>query len=1038
MNPWLSLDQIKSRGAKASKPGSLSNLHQHRKVTLSQYFTPQWVVKFAWDCIKHAFKATDSKYSLLDNSVGTASMFRCASPDRFNLHGIDIDGEAINKLNAVFDGTEFETNFVNASMCSVELTNFSVGLINPAFSIQLNSPSLEVFEGITHCGPLGMNTSASSHEYALAQALEHCDVVCAVIPSSVTKKLMNDEYQCIDKKRLRGIFNLPDDTFILENVTCVAVDLLIFSTTIRASRPERFFDAIRVEKAINPQSEAPKLNVQCSPFAQMRRAEIKAIGFNASEPTVKTQASDNKSVFLRKAGRNIKMCFLDGATEAKVKNKIYSALLVADKDKQYPTKAKYSGQFKLSIDVLVLQPDPFQSLDEICRLIVSCGGEPIIDKQLHIGITKMLAHHNKMMTPFSRDAYRRGNKVITAASKLTVMLNTFEVGAVVKKGEVVTAVRNDGHFILKTLRGEFFCDNQKFFNTFEVSENVSNSFYWESVNPPIAEQYPAEIDVIKNKAKALGLDMWSDRDYQLNDLYELAFKKMGICGWQMALGKTRLELALALLLQGPSVIVVKSRLIDELKRELDALNVCQSQVNFISKPRHAMSLLKLNVISYEKLRSAISKKAPGYTYAHLLKSNVTNLFVDEGGCLSNANSKQSISLKRINAKNRFIFDGTPSPNYPREMLGLLCFVSDPSTSYMPYSERNSDVFISEGLFTLGHLASRARNEFTKDFAVFEWATNEFLETGAGAKREVPKIKTENLEKYRKLIAPYLKRRIQQEPEVKKYVDFPVPTLNTPISVSWDVNHLVEYVKTVEEFSRWYAKHMEEQSEDKAGNLAEILMKLEACFQATNVPSQISGYANAFEALTSKERVCVDLVIEEVEKGRRPIVFARNPIVLTRLSKELNKYGVSNIVFTGQESIVKRTKRLNDHIREGDTQVMLASIGVTQDGLNLHQLNTFIFYNRSYKAREEFQAIYRLVRPLQKTDVYGHFLHLEGSIDEYMGQLIEWKTLASEAGLDYGEQPENKDFFHFERFIKGFLESIPALHDKVRLLRKQAA
>jgi hypothetical protein len=111
------------------------------------------------------------------------------------------------------------------------------------------------------------------------------------------------------------------------------------------------------------------------------------------------------------------------------------------------------------------------------------------------------------------------------------------------------------------------------------------------------------------------------------------------------------------------------------------------------------------------------------------------------------------------------------------------------------------------------------------------------------------------------------------------------------------------------------------------------------------------------------------------------------------------------------------------------------MGVTQDGLNLPELDTVIFYNRSYKNREEFQGIYRLIRPKQhKKKIKVQFLYLKGSIDDYQGQLIRWKTLVSEAGLDYGEQSDSEEFVHFDAFIYRFINSIPALKETMDTLK----
>ena len=372
------------------------------------------------------------------------------------------------------------------------------------------------------------------------------------------------------------------------------------------------------------------------------------------------------------------------------------------------------------------------------------------------------------------------------------------------------------------------------------------------------------------------------------------------------------------------------------------------------------------------------------------------------------------------------------------MQNLAAFVAGQERAYQPYSMNGG--FIEKRLFNGAEFQPTGRDEFTRRYVTLEWATNEFLDSHErGAKREVPKIKQAFLQYYRAWVAPIIKRRVQQEPAVSRYVKFSVPTLCDPINVDWEIDHLLLYIKTAEEFAHWYKQYAKERGEGgKALNLTMILARLEACFKAANVPSAVTGYGKGFQSLTSKEVACINLIKHEIAKGLRPIVFAKNPVVLRRLSEELRKRNITNLVFTGEETIVKRTEKLNERIRNGNDQVMLASLGVTQDGLNLPMLNSVIFYNRSYKSREEFQAIYRLIRPQQKSEVSCHFLHLKGSIDEYMGQLIKWKTLASEAGLDYGEQSDEEDFVHFDAFVYRFINSIPELKERIDHLRRIAA
>ncbi len=1033
----VELDQIQSKGSLVSKADSLAVLHEKRKETLSQFFTPDWLVKFIWQTLSPAFTGDDVRYRLLDNSIGNAGMFRYADPKRFHLCGLDVDGRLVETISNVFDKTDYMFDFVHAGMESVELNNFSAVIINPPFSIPLSSPFLKAYPGITHYGKYGPDTSALSHEYALAQALNYSDMVAAIVPKS-TKAIVSQSALMAD--RLRAIFDLPSNAFKQENVESVNTVLMVFGRKLRepaANAPE----GIRITTcSINESSIPPTLfQLSCRSVDELghNRNPIRVIGVEESKPVITTPITGDNRVILKRAGRWIKLDFFDGAIEGRVKNAIYRTRLFSDHLHKYPAKTRYSGQFQLNLDVISIQDDPFLALNSVCDVITSAGGQPIVTGQLKNSIKSILVENQKMGIPFGRTVFRKGTPVFHATANKMALINRSQKGAAVSKNECVTVKRVETGFVIQTGRGEFNCDHDSFFALFTPEKKVSDIGYWEDIYPSISNTFPKAINQLKAKASVLGIDQWLTWDYQLEDLCELAFKPNGaICGWQMALGKSRLAVSLALLLNGKSLLVLKSRLVPEMDNEMKALGITDYKV--IRTLRDTQQLSKINIISYERLKMAVDRRFPKLTLAKFLRKKIKNVLCDEGGLLANHFSQQSKAVWALGAKRRYILDGTPSPNYPREMQNLAAFVAGQERAYQPYSMNGG--FIEKRLFNSGEFQPTGRNEFTRRYVMLEWATNEFLDNHErGAKREVPKIKSSFLQEYRAWVAPIIKRRVQQEPAVSRYVKFPVPTLCNPIEVDWDMDHLLLYVKTAEEFAEWYKKYAKERGkEGKALNLTIILAKLDACFKAANVPSAVKGYGKGFQSLSSKEKACLDLIESEIKKGLRPIVFAKNPLVLRRLAEELRKRNITNLVFTGEETIKKRTTKLNDRIRNGDDQVMLASLGVTQDGLNLPMLNSVIFYNRSYKSREEFQAIYRLIRPQQKSKVSCHFLHLKGSIDEYMGQLIKWKNLASEAGLDYGEQEDDEDFVHFDAFVYRFIKSVPELKETLDFLRKKSA
>ncbi|AJY53303.1 SNF2-related protein [Halomonas sp. KO116] len=1027
---WTILDELASRGSRATKAQNMGGLHAKRKETLSQFFTPAWVVKAAWSLISPAF-APGCRYRLLDNSIGAGSMFRFAQAEQHTLHGLDVDQELIDAVTDRLDAAGYQVDIKAIPMEDAVLGQYSAALINPPFSITLSSPNLTPFPGVTTFGKHGPHTSALSHEYALAQALDNADIVAAVVPRTTTQRLTAGELGDLDK-RLVAVYRLPANAFTQENVVSVTTDLLIFG---EPAQQAKWHDGGTLSPDALP-SPLPTL-LACREERMLKTKPVGAIGVDEGEPVVSLPVTGDTRVVMDRAGRHIKLTFHDAATEVRVKNALWESRLISNELHRYSPTTRYAGQYRLSLDAIVLQKDPMAALESVAARITEAGGNPTITAQLRHGVASLVKEHQQMSIPYGRWVYRKGTPSFSATAKRLAMIDKRQRTSVVAMGETVTALRSNDGFNVTTARGVFAMNHDAFFSLFDMEEQAASADYWEAIHPPIREHYPQRISQLEAQARALGLDRWLTWDFQLEDLCELAFRPVGgVCAWQMALGKTRLILALALLQPGKSLIVVKSRLVDELMRELALLKVPADHYQAITRASDLASLSKINIVSYESIRRPLNVKWPKLTLARRLKGRFANIYCDEGGLLSNAHSQQTQAVWSLGGKKHYVFDGTPMANYPRDMLPLACWTMGAERSYQPYSVDAG--FMYPELFNSAYKQSKGRQEFHNHYVTMAWSTNEFHETGQGAKREIPKIRSAGLARFRQWLSPMVKRRVQQEPDVARHVSFPVPTLHEPIAVEWDIDHLVTYVQTVEEFADWYRDYQERTNADgKSLNLTIILQRLEACFKAANAPHTLSGVVAPYLPTTSKQRACIDLIVKEVGKGRRPIVFARNPSTLERLKRLLDSQGITSMVFTGAEGIKARTKRLNAEIREGDTQVMLASLGVTQDGLNLPEMNTFIFYNRSFKAREEFQGIFRLLRAAQTKDVYGYFLHLAGSLDDYQGQLIHWKALASESGLDYGEgMDDDAEFVHFDAVLQRFIASLPGLKDKIDNLRQR--
>lgn len=126
--------------------------------------------------------------------------------------------------------------------------------------------------------------------------------------------------------------------------------------------------------------------------------------------------------------------------------------------------------------------------------------------------------------------------------------------------------------------------------------------------------------------------------------------------------------------------------------------------------------------------------------------------------------------------------------------------------------------------------------------------------------------------------------------------------------------------------------------------------------------------------------------------------------------------------------------MSTEFRGGQAPVLLSS-WVGQRGINIPQAGVVIFYEREWSTAEE-QGIARTQRPDQLQTVAVEYLHLAGSIDEYMAQIVEWKCRSADAGLDYGDQVgEDEEFLHLDTVLHRFCEETLSMsvHEAKELL-----
>jgi hypothetical protein len=308
------LNGRKSLGQVAAKAKSLAELHDARRGHLGQFFTPDAVVSWIWAVIQPTFATAlaeqGGRVSLVDNSVGIGRMFRMANPESYTLAGCDVHSDSVEALVAAAQAGGFRCDFHSVGMETVRLGHYSAALINPPFSLPLESPHMERLAVASH-GKFGPHTACVSHLFAVAQALAHADIVAAVLPLSFARTLReNPELS----PRLRMVAEMPAGCFRAEGAD-VRVAVAIW---------DRFEsgEGVLELKVKSLDAQAPSLTLDCRTDVNLRASAIRLSYAENVEQSITLPATGDRTVRVCHHGRRVILKFFCGLTEAKVRNAI--------------------------------------------------------------------------------------------------------------------------------------------------------------------------------------------------------------------------------------------------------------------------------------------------------------------------------------------------------------------------------------------------------------------------------------------------------------------------------------------------------------------------------------------------------------------------------------------------------------------------------------------------------------------------------------------------------------------------------------------
>ncbi len=735
--------------------------------------------------------------------------------------------------------------------------------------------------------------------------------------------------------------------------------------------------------------------------------------------------------------RRIVLKYRCGLTQAKVANGLAGDIASG---KRIPNTLKYRGDGQLIIDTLLLQDNPEVQLDVLALKINSLGGKAWISPTLNGYYKKAIKKHEIANTTMYRVVTRREAEYVTITAKKRTLLNPEDFNSPsIAIGTTLKAIPNGGEYTISYQGEEVTLRRDELLKRFLItSENTSDSNKWFVLHKGLNHHFPALSHQHKQRVKNKGITWLAD--FQEFSLVEGLINPYGyIGGWQQGSGKARYSLALALMHDGRSMVVVESGLLPEMIREIKKIGLDDSLWQ-VAKSGDRLDK-KVNITTYATLRAGtrisyeITKKVRGEektrTVKKIIRTNaqkwrrqINTLICDEGGLLANINTQQTQAIKRLAANKLIPLDGTPQRNYPRDLMPLSVMAAGNGMAHQPYGVKGKP-YVSKNLITTASQSQRGEDAFFNNHVVVQWVTNEFRDDmTAGERGEVPKINNLNL--FREWLSPNMQRRLREEPDLSAFNNCPKP-IKEIHKIDWDEGHLSHYLKVATEFANWYKQG----STSKAKNLVTVLARIGAVQRAANSPHVLSKSAMAlYSETTSKQRHSVERIKYWVKQGRKVILYANNPKVLERLHAMHSEINIDSVLFTGEQDIDSRAKALDDEFRFGDSPVLLSS-WVGQRGLNLEQAGVVLYYERNFSATTEGQALYRTQRPDQTQQVVAEFMHLAGSIDEYCAQLVEWKDKAADAGLDWGDQcEEEEEFLHLDTILSRFCDDVlnMSIHD----------
>lgn len=392
--------------------------------------------------------------------------------------------------------------------------------------------------------------------------------------------------------------------------------------------------------------------------------------------------------------------------------------------------------------------------------------------------------------------------------------------------------------------------------------------------------------------------------------------------------------------QGPSLLIVPASLLSNWKREADRFTP-------------SLKLLLLHPAEIKNSQLAKIEENPSEyfqdfdlvvtTYSMIVRMDWLSeipwnlLILDEAQAIKNAGTKQTKSIKALKSRAKIALTGTPIENRLSDLWSLFDFLNP------------------------GLLGSSTR----------------FKEYITGLQNHPSQF-----ESLRKLVAPYILRRMKTDPAIIS--DLP-NKIETPIYCHLTKLQAQHYGKIVDELRKSL------NSVDPKGRRGLVLRALLQLKQICNHPSHYTGTGDYLASHSGKFERLGEICEELASRQEKVLVFTQFSEIIPPLEEYLSRiFGRRGLILHGGTPIKERKGLVDTFQSDAGPPFFILSLKAGGTGLTLTAASHVIHFDRWWNPAVENQATDRAFRIGQKKNVQVHKFITQGTVEEQVDAILNSK------------------------------------------------